>query len=148
MQRPNNPKRGDKFRVISEYTLFPKGEIVNLYFDDLTNSPAFINKKGDYYCIPWGDVEPLTKTLDNLEVGDVVVDTIGNEREILCLLPGLYLLSDFNTKDMGSHWYKKSYLKESGYTLKNQPQDDTTELSLQEVADKFGIPVDKLIIKE
>lgn len=151
MKEPNNPKIGSRYVVSSDdsHVLFKKGDVLELVRDDHTECPEF-SRVGhtDRMYFFWRNLEPLTKTLDNLEVGDVLENEHGFERKVLAALPGAYLLSHHDKIESAYDWYTPYNLKEAGYILKNQPQDYTIELSLQEVADKFGIPVDKLRIKE
>lgn len=63
MERPENPKVGDKFVVIENSCFFNKGDIVQLVEDDFSKYPYFgrVNNK-DMYACHWTRLEPYTET--------------------------------------------------------------------------------------
>lgn len=105
----------------------------NYYFEEI-DEPVL----GDH-------LELATKTIDNLEVGDVLVreewhDLIvqGTIREIVFVVTG--------DKSRQSYDYSVTELKNNGWKLKDS--EEITELTLEEVAELKGIPVEKLRIKD
>lgn len=78
MKKPTHVQVGDRFRV-SQDCGFNKGEIIKLHYDDKTNSPSFINKDGFESYIHFENLEPLTRTLEDLREGDVLVDEDGEK---------------------------------------------------------------------
>ena len=83
MQKPENLKKGDQFRVIEGYNSFELGEIITLKKDDCTNCPYFWNEnKSNSNYIFFSKIEPVTKTIRDAQVGDVVIRG-GNERLVL-----------------------------------------------------------------
>ena len=64
MQRPNNLKVGDRFRVIEEDSDFDAGEIITLESSGGSDCSWFWKAdKSDIYYIYWSDLEPVTKTV-------------------------------------------------------------------------------------
>jgi len=124
MQRPNNLKVGDKFRVIERYGIFKVGEIVTLKDDDGTDNPFFWNKdKSDSYCTYFSNLEPYAKTIRDAQVGDVVVGKYNNEGERMVLERGqnTVLLSYNNDfKKANSATYTFDELEEY-FILKTEP---------------------------
>jgi hypothetical protein len=103
-----------------------------------------------YDCLKDEHLEPLEKTWDTLEEGDVVVSKTGGQREVLAIKGRVIILSihnDFNS--CSYHSFTKEDLIANGYTIKNStPESDTVEVSMQEIAKERNIPVEKLRIKE
>jgi len=77
MQRPNNLKVGDRFRVIERNNYFNVGEIISLKDDDdgSTNPYFWSEDKSYFWCISFSDLEPHTKSVRDAQVGDVVEDS-------------------------------------------------------------------------
>lgn len=100
---------------------------------------------GCCYCFKDEDLEPIKKTLDNLEVGDVI-ENDGYERKIVDVLPNSYVIGSNDDNEVVVGILSKKIIKELGYTVKQE--EKVTELTLEQVADKFDIPVDELRIKE
>jgi hypothetical protein len=82
-----------------------------------------------------------------MKVGDVIVDKNGEEAKILALTNNhtAFLKSRWGDFNLAGDWY--TFTEATNWHLKNQ-QEDKTELTLEEVATKFNIPVDQLRIKE
>lgn len=79
------------------------------------------------------------------KIGDIVINEDGFKRKVLAVVGNLTALSaSYNSNYFGS-WYAKKQLEDYGYKLANEEE---TTLSMQEVADKFGVDVDKLKIKK
>lgn len=92
-----------------------------------------------------GEVKLYKKSLDNLEVGDVLVRN-GQERAVLAVVDKLVALSYWDMPDEHYEWYTVAELRKSGMKLKDS--EEITELTLEEVAELKGIPVEKLRIKD
>jgi len=128
MQRPNNLKVGDKFRVIRGNRT---GDIISLKQDDGTENPFFWNEDwSEYHCMYFSNLEPYLKTIRDAQVGDVVVGKYGEERMVLERLQNIVLLSQANDfKKTLSNIYHFDQLEEY-FTLKNAPvvvSDKTAE---------------------
>jgi len=75
MQRPNNLKIGDKFRVRERCFNFHLGEIISLKEDDGSDNPFFWKAdKPSYHSIHFSKLEPYAKTIKDAQVEDVVAD--------------------------------------------------------------------------
>lgn len=92
-------------------------------------------------------LEPLSKTLDTLTEGDVVVENDDTGKYRLTVLhvlkPGLYVTVDGNGITSVN---SSAELEESDYSPLQATQDDTTCLTVGEVARKLGLDPDKLKI--
>jgi len=85
-------------------------------------------------------------TWDTLKWKDVVIDEDGEERLVLGVLNDLVFLSGCDVFNVAGTWYLIQELQEKGYTIKQAPVDKL-ELTLEQVAEKFGIEVGNLKIK-
>jgi len=85
MKKTTNPKAGDQFRVIVVNNRFNVGEIISLKEDDSSSNPFFWNAdKSDYQSMYFSELEPLTKSVRDAQVGDIVVyKNSGYERMVL-----------------------------------------------------------------
>jgi len=87
-------------------------------------------------------------TWDTLKWKDVVVDTPGGERMVLGVLNDVVFLSwDNDFDEVSSNPYTKKELQKYGYTIK-QATPEKLELTLDRVAEKFGVDVANIKIKE
>jgi len=86
------------------------------------------------------------KTLDNLEVGDIIADLNGDEREVVAVGPAYIATIDKydGSDDLDSHEIEK--LKGYKWTVKQDIEQK--EVTLEEIAKKFNVPVAQLRIKE
>ncbi len=90
----------------------------------------------------------MPKTLYNLEIGDIVIDDDGDEQKILAVLATgenpVYLLSDYNDFDEADDMQTAKELERKDYTFPGEQ----TELTMDQIADKFGVSVEQLKIKK
>jgi len=144
MQRPNNLKIGDQFRVIEGDSNFHLGEIITPEGDDGTENPYFWNAdKSDYHSMYFSKLEPYTKTIRDAQVGDVVV-TNDIEYMVLERWQNTVLLSyDNNSEKTLSNIYHFDEL-EKIFTLKAEPVvvDDKTAEAI-ELLKKAGYKITK-----
>lgn len=93
----------------------------------------------------WTDemFDPSTKTLSDLQKGDVIFDIYKREYLVLARLEDIIFLSGAGTKDNVEEFIAIHELETRGFVLE-QP---TYEVSRQQIAEKFNIDVDKLKIK-
>jgi predicted N-acyltransferase len=84
----------------------------------------------------------VEKTLDNLEIGDVLVDCDNSEFKILGKLGLVYFISESDNFNFADDFLTIEQIKER-FTIK-QPKK-TLELSLSEIANRLG--VDEVKIK-
>ena len=102
---------------------------------------------GCEYCLKPSDLLPLKKTLQDIEIGDVVVDRDGNEFAALEVFTQLCMLSYSDNHDSVGAIRTFKELESNGYTIKDQ-ESEIKELTMDEIAEKFDIPVDRLKIKK
>lgn len=90
------------------------------------------------------DEDELKKEEYMFNVGDIIVSENGFKRKVLAVVGNLTALSDTTNFNYFNDWYTKRKLEDYGFKLASEE----TTLSMQEVADKFGVDVDKLKIKK
>jgi len=146
MKRPTNLKVGDRFRVIEEDSDFDMGEIITLESDDGSDCPYFWNAdKSDACCAYWSELEPIEKTIRDVQVGDVVVgEYSGDERMVLERGQNTVVLSYADDFKIAGYISTFDEL-ERHFTLKTEPVKQTL-LTMNEIAEKFGIEVSTLKI--
>jgi hypothetical protein len=88
---------------------------------------------------------PVSPSIDTLVKGDVVVDKDGDTRKVFAVMDEVFLPSIGHVKASG--WFHKEKAKEECWRVVTE-DDEHTELTLQQVADKFGVPVEQLRIKD
>ena len=97
-----------------------------------------------------GDLEVI-KELTGMyaaKVGDIIVDGDGDEAKVLEIGNShtAFLMSNFDNFAKASCWITFADAEEEGWKLKGQ--EETVEISLDEIAEKFGVDVDKLKVKK
>lgn len=153
-------KIGDKVELIEDYDTYKKG--YSFVISTIIPSHGYYNK-GDlcydneddlYYGIDFKGcyakrLKLCVKTLDNLEVGDIVIDNEGLEHKVHALVGLLVFISEFDNFNIASTYFTIEELKEKEYTVKqNETVEDITELTLEDVAKLANVSVDKLRIKD
>jgi len=130
MKIPTNLKIGDQFRVIEKDGIFKVGEIISLKEDDESNCPYFWNAdRSDYWSISFSYLEPLTKSVRDARVDDIVIGKINRfEHMVLERGQSTVLLScgnDFKKAYIGNHTFDEL---EEYFALKDEPVvvDDKT----------------------
>jgi len=147
MQKPKNFKEGDQFRVIEGSDYFSVGDIISLKKADDSNYPYFWNvDKSNFWSISFSKLEPYAKTIRDAQVDDIVIGKI-NGFEYMVLERGqrTVLLSYGNNfkNSMGDYTFDRL---EEYFTLKADPKVGETLLTMDQIAEKFGIDVSKLKI--
>ena len=142
MTRPYDLKVGDKFRVIgnSTFHVFDIGEILFLREDNGTDSPYFFNHKLDFQSIFFSDLEPVTKTLRDMVVGDIIVDEDDKEAKVIDVLPNSFLRSFWGDFSQASCWCSFEEAEEKGWKLKGC-EEEVIELTVNQVSEKLGYKV-------
>ena len=102
--------------------------------------------ESEWFQFKESQLELATKSWDTLQVGDVLVEG-GEEQTVLAVIGGVVALSEVSEQEMLDSWRSKKSLQESGYTIK-AAEEDITELTLEQIAKKFKLPVEKLRIKD
>jgi len=145
MQRPSNLKKSDQFRVIEGGDHYDLGEIVTLEDDNGSSSPYFLKAdKSNSYFIPFSQLEPVTKTARDAQVGDEVIGkTNGSEYMVLERFQNtvsLSLANDFK-KALGNI-YTFDELEED-FTIKAEPSVDGKTAEAMEVLKEAGYKISK-----
>jgi len=92
----------------------------------------------------WSD-EMFIKGGIMFEVGQEVIDKDGYKRKVLAVTGLLTALSDTDYYDRFEDWYTDEELEDGGF---KEVSDEEVEVSMDDIADKFGIDVEKLKIKK
>lgn len=156
-------KVGDKVRIKKD---LKPGSYGWVHFDELmskyrgkqtTVKECLTCDTHDYYHLSiddsgwsWSEdmLKPLNKTLRNVEVGDVVIHKLGSETVVLEVLTQTVLLSLPGNHAKAWEWHTFTELETNGFTLKDQEEEETVELTLEDIAKKFNVDIEKLRIKE
>ena len=77
------------------------------------------------------------KTFENIEAGDILLDNDGDETMVLATLPGVVMLSDFNSFDSINEWMLIKELKQRGWTVK-QHEEPIQEMTVADVEKLVG----------
>ncbi len=144
MQRPNNLRLGDRFRVIEGDEEFEVGEIITLKEDDGGSCPFFWAEDKSGFCdINFSKLEPHHKTIRDVQAGDVVVSSDGYERLVLERWQNTVVLSyPNNFKVANSTIYTFDELEEY-YTLKDVPEIDDKTAEAMKVLEEAGYKIIK-----
>lgn len=86
-------------------------------------------------------------TLETLQKGNVVIDGNGYEYAVILRIEDNILLSSDDNHQHAGYWYTIVELKDDEYTTK-PVEPEKTEVTLEEIADKMGIPLENLRIKD
>ena len=86
------------------------------------------------------NLKPLNKTIRDVEIGDIVVDKYNNENKRMVLdvrekIVGLSECDDFENFDC---FYTFEELEKYGYKLKDEPEEEIEELTMEELCKELG----------
>lgn len=89
------------------------------------------------------------KTLENLDVGDIIVSADGDEGKVLAVLGNVFLKSPWNDFDAASSWYTTAEAESFDWTVKQDtPPEAITELSIAELEQKLDLTAGTLRVKK
>lgn len=99
-------------------------KIDNLVYDIFDSQNNFLDECNR--CFTESDLEEIEKTLNNLEIGDVVVDKAGDIRTVLSVLPSapdnlIYVLSRCDNEKKILGIFSAHELEQAGYTIFSTP---------------------------
>lgn len=105
------------------------------------------------FCIQWSDGEESNVNISNLikeeymfNVGDIIVDKLGNKNKVLAVCGDLTALSINEEYDIFDAWYTKEVLQTTECKLADEKEEKV--VTMQEIADKFGVDVDNLKVEK
>jgi hypothetical protein len=104
----------------------------------------------DFTCGGVTNLKPVNKTLNELETGDTVIDEEGDEYFVMGVAGKMVWLSDDENEATSTAYttpYTLKELERLEYKVKGE-EPEVTELSMDEIADKFGVSVKQLKIKK
>lgn len=147
-------KPGDRVRIIRQPSHFidncvgKTGTIGDMWWEGGKNRcyTVMYDNELTSNSYPADHLELLSKTLNDLVKGDVVVDKDDTDDTMTVehvLKPGLYVLLD---SDEDTLLYNAKELERRGFIPRQDPEDDKTRLTVAEVAKKLGLNPDKLHI--
>ena len=91
----------------------------------------------------------LPRTIEDVEEGDEIVSKDVGERKVLGRCGQIVFLGRLLSNDAYENTYSIHDLKFRGYTIKFAERNSKlVEITMEEIADKFNIPLDQLRIKE
>ena len=138
-------RNGDKIIMLEDCGGIKKGEIHKVETND---NGLFITGNINERCTGLGHWKLATKDWDSLQVDDVLVDSNGDKRYILAVCGRVIFLSYVDSKDISGLYRTKEELIKSGYTILQDEEEEIIELTLEEIADKFGVDVKLIKIKK
>ena len=135
--------KGADYAIITNTTPTLSGD--SYYSYDLYKN----HKKVDvcYFCQNETNSKLMERTMEDLQKGDVIVNKSGREVTVIERLGDIVFTTDWENDWNSSFVLNTTELKNKGYTVKRDKLEPT-ELTMQEVADKFGVDVGKLKIKK
>lgn len=96
--------------------------------------------------------EPVEKTLDDLKIGDIVIDKDGYFSIFVAKWDEFYILRFFKTTVVeakrGDDFNSYSEEEVKCYGIRPYIPEEKVELTLDEIAEKFGVNVNNLKIKK
>lgn len=138
-------KEGNRVRVITctEGYEDHEGEIgIVISSNSINEYPVCLDNGGG--CIA-SEVELVMKTLDYLEVGDVLLDRDEDEQTVLAVCDKVVCLSMCNKPSVFDHWYTVNELKVEHLTITGVETEEAAELTVKEVAKRLGIKNLKIV---
>lgn len=100
-------------------------------------------------CFSANDLEPVKKTLENLEVGDILKDEDGYEYMVLGVCGRVYHLSEPDDFDTSAGSFTAKELKESGFKYVKSEEDDDEEDELDaEAREAIDLLTEKGLLKD
>lgn len=125
------------------------------YADDLKGyeySRCLCRKNDDFehwdeYITDLESIDEPTE-LRAMKVGDIVIDEFDDKRKVLEVLTNTFMCSFVNDFTQILGWYTFEEGEKQGWKIKGQEEEETVELTHEEIAEKFGVDVDKLRIRK
>lgn len=140
------------------------GSLGRIYIcQNIKNGTDTIDKLGYKYswCIDSGtnldlemssttDLKPAEITWSTLQEGDEIKNVFGRIHTVLGICGKIIFLSYTGDKNRCASYYTAEELKNDGYTIvqPTPPEPEIKEITLDEIAEKFGIDVKNVRIKE
>ena len=129
-------------RVLEVESVYDDGDVYTKQDDSNDDTSWYWDKN-------WLEPYNTTITWDTLKWKDVLVDEDGDECLILGILNDMVLLSKYDDFNVSDCWYHKEELQKSDYTIKQPtPVAEKLEITLDQIAEKFGVDVTNIKIKE
>lgn len=149
-------KTGEKYRVLdswngscaginddTEYIIISDSKLNGTLFYTSYNKEG-VSQGSCSSCLEAEDIEPYKKekTLENLEVGDILVDWSGYKSMVLAICGKVYCLSMDDDFKSARDWYTISELENYLYSIYQEPEPPKVqELTVEEISEKLGYEV-------
>jgi len=121
-----------RFVVVKGDSIFNEGDILELPNDEETTCPYFKRiSDGERHSMYWDSLAYADKTLRDMEVGDIVIDEDGDEREVLAVCGKLFAYSfDKGSKFFNelADWIEFYRAEDLGWKLKDQAEEETVSI--------------------
>ena len=138
-------RNGDKIIMLEDCGGIKKGEIHKVETND---NGLFITGNINERCTGLGHWKLATKDWDSLQVDDVIVNEDGDKRYVFGVCGKIIFVSRENNYDAFSYFTTKQELIKINYTILQEEEEEVRELTLEEIADKFGVDVKLIKIKK
>jgi hypothetical protein len=89
-------------------------------------------------CFKDEHLEPITKTLRDMEVGDILVNERGSETKVLEVLINSFLMSCLSGFKNSWDWFTFEEAEEEGWKLKTQEEPEVEEMTVADVCKELG----------
>lgn len=142
-------KKGDIAYLREDYCKLKKGDkVVVNEISGIYDPMAFVTALKDgstaaLYEYRLVKENPIVRTIKDVQKGDIIMDTYGGLRKVLEKLGDIVFISRIDDHDA---FYETYTVKDLDKWFSLFEKDDTVELSMDEIAKKFKIDVDKLKI--
>lgn len=105
------------------------------------------SKKVDWCSLCQNDTNSklMEKTMEDLQKGDVIISKSGREHTVIERLGDIVFTTGYENNWDDTVAWNTTELKDRGFTIK-QPETEPTEITMQQIADEFGVDVSKLKI--
>ena len=82
------------------------------------------------------------------QVGDILVDRDGLKRKVLARLESLVFISVVDNYEKAGSFCTTQEIKSVGWKVESQPVPEPRVLTMNEIAEKFELPVDQIRVKK
>jgi len=131
-------KLGDKVKYIKSNGYFPVNSIHTIAGIDGTGSPYCLD---DNHWVKESSITLAEKSWDNLEVGDIIVNTSGEEAMVIDVFTNSFVKSDWGNFEPAGNVYSKKEAPAYGWTIKGAVTETVKEMTLEDVEKLVGSKV-------
>lgn len=140
----SNYKVGDLIRSKVDESYITKGNVYRIAEVASGGLVCVLDDANFRYWLSSSDIEPVTKSLDNLQAGDVLVNAGSSSSRIVQGTMGETVFYVYDSGDRSPSFASTTQLKKYGWKLKDP--EETREMTVKEVEELVGQKVK--IVKE